>query len=285
VAEQSAKPPPPARVRVILARAAPVAAVFRRGPSRWTLLLRWHTDTDQIEAGDWFRGRIYEHRCDLTPDGKHLVYFAATYGGELRDFPYGYAWTGVCEPPSLRPIGFWSKGDAWFGGGLFEDQHHLWINQPAVWRSPFAAKKDDNLRSRFTVTFNANARGGDEPIYGMRRTRDGWALVQEPTIERLAEGFTSPVPEVREKAGPNSGLLRWTRALEGYHWVESYELISDSIQRWHLAGAEWADWDHHGRLVFAKAGRLCEATVVEEALVEREVADLNGLQPQEAAAQ
>jgi hypothetical protein len=63
--------PPPARIYAIVAREADVAVVFRRGPSRQVRLLRWNLRTDEIEAGQWFKGRIYERRCDLAPMGKN----------------------------------------------------------------------------------------------------------------------------------------------------------------------------------------------------------------------
>jgi hypothetical protein len=60
----------PCRLFVISARRAPVAAVLRRGPSKWVQLNVWDTSTDSIEHGQWFHGRIYERRCDLSPDGR-----------------------------------------------------------------------------------------------------------------------------------------------------------------------------------------------------------------------
>ena len=39
-----------ARLFVLLARQAPIAVVFRRGPSKRVALLRWSTGTDQFET-------------------------------------------------------------------------------------------------------------------------------------------------------------------------------------------------------------------------------------------
>ena len=66
-----------ARLFVIRAREAPLAVIFRRGPSKQVRLISWNTDTDDFEGGQWFKGRIYERRCDLSPDGRYLIYFAA----------------------------------------------------------------------------------------------------------------------------------------------------------------------------------------------------------------
>ena len=70
----------PARLHAILARKADNAVVFRRGPSDQVAVIGWNLKNDTFTPGQWFRGRIYEYRCDLTPDGRYLVYFAAKYG-------------------------------------------------------------------------------------------------------------------------------------------------------------------------------------------------------------
>ena len=72
----------PARIHVILARRGPKAVVFRRGPSDKVAVIGWDRSDDSFQLGQWFRGRIYPLRCDLTPSGEHLIYFAAKYGRE-----------------------------------------------------------------------------------------------------------------------------------------------------------------------------------------------------------
>src|SRR5215470_7646047 len=66
----------PARLHVLLARDARLGVVIRRGPSRSVCTLLWDRKTDKFQLGQWMRGRIYERRSDLSPDGKHLIYFA-----------------------------------------------------------------------------------------------------------------------------------------------------------------------------------------------------------------
>jgi hypothetical protein len=73
---RAVKRKPPCRLFVIHAREKPVALILRRGPARWYHLIAWRTDTDTFEHGAWFRGRIYEDRCDLSPDGELFLYFA-----------------------------------------------------------------------------------------------------------------------------------------------------------------------------------------------------------------
>lgn len=76
------KQPPeriPARLHVILAREAPKAVVFRRGPSGQVCTLGWDLETDTFAMGQWLKGRIYEYRSDLSPDGELMIYFATDY--------------------------------------------------------------------------------------------------------------------------------------------------------------------------------------------------------------
>lgn len=75
---QNAKPP--ARLHAILARRGAYAVVFRRGPSDKVAVVGWDRSNDTFTLGQWLRGRIYPLRCDLSPIGEHLIYFAAKYG-------------------------------------------------------------------------------------------------------------------------------------------------------------------------------------------------------------
>src|SRR5688572_2426031 len=67
----------PARLHVLLAREAAYAIVFRRGPSKEVCTIGWNRATDEFSVGQWLKGRIYERRADLSPDGKLLIYFAS----------------------------------------------------------------------------------------------------------------------------------------------------------------------------------------------------------------
>lgn len=71
----------PCRLYVFLARDAPIGVVLRRGPAAWVQLSVWHTDTDRFEHGQWFGGRVYERRCDVSADGALFVYFAHKSSG------------------------------------------------------------------------------------------------------------------------------------------------------------------------------------------------------------
>jgi hypothetical protein len=258
---------PPARLSVILARSASTGVVFRRGPSRWTLVIAWDTETDRFTQGDWMRGRLYSSRCDLTPNGEYLVYFAASFGGGSGPINFGYSWTAVSRLPGLQPIAVWPKDDCWFGGGLFEDDYHLSLNERS-------GDRDQGL-SLFAVTFDPDAHGEDEPIYARRLDRDGWRVDQEGVTTFDGRRYTTPAPQIRTKAGLRSCSLRVTRAVEGLERIESYVVVCPDQSIVSLEGAEWADFDHAGRLVYARRGCVYTATVSGGTVEEQLLADLN----------
>jgi hypothetical protein len=168
------KPPSQVRIYAILARRSPVAVIFRRGPSKNVLLIRWDTSRDTFEHGQWLKGRIYERRCDLSPDGDLLLYFAANYKQ-----PYG-SWTAISRPPYLTAVAMWPKGDAWGGGGHFISQHRIALNHLD---SQLALAAGFELPKQLRVEQFAGRPGWqeDDPIWSFRLKRDGWKLMSYPT--------------------------------------------------------------------------------------------------------
>lgn len=116
------------RIFVIFARDAYVAVILRRGPSKWVQVIKWDTRHDTFDDGAWFHGRIYEERCDLSPDGELFVYFAAKHSRHSADDGFGYSWTAVSRPPWLYALALWpNECGTWLGGGRFLTNRELSI--------------------------------------------------------------------------------------------------------------------------------------------------------------
>ena len=123
----------PCRLAVFPALHAPTAAVLRRGPTQWAHLSIWDRETDRVEHGQWFRGRIYARRCDLSPRGDLFVYFAAKHGRADEDGLE--AWTGLSRPPWLTALSLWENLGSWYGGGAFTPERRSSASTlPARWR-------------------------------------------------------------------------------------------------------------------------------------------------------
>lgn len=256
-----ASQPPAARLHVILAREARTGVVFRRGPSKQVQLIRWDLARDTFTHGQWLKARVYERRCDLSPSGELLAYFAASNRG-----PYG-SWTAVSRPPYFTALALWPKGDAWGGGGLFEDERTLLLNHPPVaGKTPFALAEGFQLQRGLRVrTLGEHAgRGEDSPIHDLRLARDGWRLRDEGEGRRGGRRagalYVFARPHVMEKS--NSGGLRLQAKLQavGRRNAAWYAMDHDVLDTagnvlLELPASDWADWDGQD-LVFARGGGL-----------------------------
>lgn len=104
---------------------------MKRGPARWTQLVLWDTKTDVFTEGAWLRGRIYEAKCDVSPDGQLFVY--AALQGNGSETSYSHAYTAVSRPPWLHALALWPVGTTYGGGGRFLDDRRLALRGGCVW--------------------------------------------------------------------------------------------------------------------------------------------------------
>ena len=118
----------PARLHVVSAKEAPLSVIFRRGPSRNVCTILWDRSTDSFSVGQWLKGRIYERRSDISPDGKYLIYFAMN--GKWSSEGIG-TWTAISKVPWLKAIAFFVEVGTYEGGGLFTSNRTYWINEAA----------------------------------------------------------------------------------------------------------------------------------------------------------
>lgn len=247
------------RLYAILARSARTGVVFRRGPSRLVQLIRWDLRTDTFEHGQWLKGRIYERRCDLTPSGELLVYFAAT-----NRAPYG-SWTAISKPPFLTALSLWPKGDAWGGGGLFQDERKLLLNHQFN-GSCVALALGFGLNRGMQVhpCGQWSGRGEDEPINSTILGRDGWRVIEagEGQINGMSASafYSFTRPRVLQKSTTNGRSLQMIlhsigRRQKAWYGLDYRVVDRDGALIADLPETDWADWDG-GDLVFARGGCL-----------------------------
>jgi hypothetical protein len=281
VTQKGEKGPVPARIFFIVARNSPTAVVFRRGPSKWVQVLKWDTAADTFESGQWFHGKIYERRSDLSPDGSMLIYFAQKIERRtLRDIEYTYAWTAVSRPPFITALALWPKGDCWHGGGLFQDNNTVILNHKPEVAKPHPSHIPRGLQ----VVLKSHVHGEDDPLFSERLQRDGWNLQQEWVVENRGYPlmFKTCQPEIREKRNMDGSLLlRLTRSIEELNYAEEFAVSTrDGSVVIQIERANWADWDHRGRLVFAQDGKIFEGALSDTThLSVRELVDLSPARP------
>jgi hypothetical protein len=265
------------RLYVILARKAPFGVVFRRGPSNHVLLIGWDTSNDIFESGQWFKGRIYERRCDLSPDGKLLIYFAAKYREPLG------SWTAISRPPFLTALALWPKGDGWGGGGHFLSQHRIALNH---------RDGEMNIAKGFSIPKWLRVEqfgerpgwGEDDPIWSERLKRDGWTLTSWPTKtkdEFGAKVMWEPSPPIAWSKPNPKWPKRYSLEMSvigigernGPWYVTEHSVVRNGEDSDRLGRNDWADWDSSGDLLFAMDGCLYRARCRAGALTSLEDAD------------
>ena len=249
-----------ARMFLLCAQAAPLVVVIRRKPTRWFHVLRWDTRTDAIEHGSWFYGRLYEKRCDLSPDGQWLIYFASAQ--HKSNFP---TWTGLCRPPWLKTVAECEGVGAWVGGGFWRDARTLLLNGCARLDSPSQPGANSTARLPFEVAAHAWTRDpGDLEVLTHRFDRD-WQPDEEASAPRTPSkdngnwsmrGVTwswlrKPTPQypALRATGPLGIQSAFRFALDGHPGL--------------LDGADWCDYDALGQLVFSRGGALHRCTAAD----------------------
>jgi hypothetical protein len=223
-------------------------------------MIKWNVERDSFEYGQWFKGRVYERRCDLSPEGDMLLYFAASFRK-----PY-YSWSAVSRPPFFTALALWPKGDCWGGGGHFLSRNHIALNHRD---GEMNLAQDFSIAERMSLTQfgEYSGRGEDDPIWSTRLQRDGWKLIRSP--ERLKDDYGAKVlyefdpPITWQKPHP---LIpeTWTLQMEvlglmeknGPWYLIDHAILGKDGEIWNIGRSDWADWSHEGDLLFAQSGCL-----------------------------
>lgn len=270
------QPLPPCRLSFILARAAPVGVIFRRGPSQWVRIIRWHTRRDEFERGHWFRGRIYEDSCDLSPDGSRLIYHATKMW--RQDAEVGPSWTAISRPPYLTALALWRGHGACAGGGLFESDGGIIVTNPRwlVKSIPNVLPADVRVTGVDGMT--------DTSFFDFRHRRDGWSVTAGSERElwrpALPESAGREPRYVLEKPHP-SLPIRLVLTQGGSENAIPYSLLAHGTGKHLPLDVACADWDFDGRLVYAQEGKIFAGSPDTEGQFEPvELADFNDDRPE-----
>ncbi|GIH67158.1 hypothetical protein [Microbispora siamensis] len=234
--------PPPCRLYVLLATAAPTALIMRRGPSAWWHLLEWDLQAGEVRHGAWLRGTLYPRRCDISPDGKLLGYFALGDGQSPWD-----TYFAVSKTPWLTALAAWHTHGTWTAGCRFATDNSLTISasmdkRPFHGSYPYGATVED-------LSFDWTRRDLQNEY------KRGWRPFSGE-VERIPAGLREAVLLQRVQPGGERALvLAHTGTDFQRYGIEgaqiSYLREDDDGEITPLPEAAWADWDRKGRLLMA----------------------------------
>ena len=263
----NAKIPP--RLHVMLARESDKAIIIRRGPSKYTAVIGWDREKNNFYLGQWVKGKIFHHRCDISPDGKHWIYFA-------HHKKYGKTYTAVAKVPYLRAIDFYTKADAWNGGGIFLKNDTYWLNEGAY--SEHVLEKKGNLLVEKNAELNKAVDGEDAGIYFYKLRRSGW---EEKNTEILDKHNCKVYFHKRIDQKVILCKIFYTgldRPMGKGCYYESHEVIDlENNRKWEFRDWEWADSD--GKcFTWAEYGKIMQGNIGENGIENiKELFDTNSL--------
>jgi hypothetical protein len=133
----SGQTPSPPRSWCVLAKNAPIAAVFVRVyGTPFTHIMKWHVNTGVLESGAWTTLSLKPQRCHVSADGEFLEYLAS--GGLQSPFPADYGGgSTVSRLPWLTAL---TKIDAWMKG-VFDSATELSAPEQQRLRDLFKEEK------------------------------------------------------------------------------------------------------------------------------------------------
>ncbi len=248
----SSEPPVAAapRLYAIVAREAPVAVVFRRGPSKWWHILKWDLARLTIEYGTWIKGRLYPRRSAISPDGKLMCYFALN--------GTWHTYFAVSKLPWLRALCAWTTSGTYTTGCCFYSRDKLGIS---------ASLGVEPIEGQFRGTLTDLL-----PDYSRFNVEiaNGWELTSSLRSRLSGDFYELPKSWLKSKGSELAKMDRRNRytlrmlpcgrgtnqpSIEG-HVVTCFLEANDGTLH-HLDGAAWADWDQDDRILMAtEDGRL-----------------------------
>lgn len=283
-----------ARIYFLPALSAPNVVVIRRKPSKCYHIMLWNTETDELQHGAWFWGKIYPERSDISPDGRRLVFFAYGNNGIIK--------TMVCRPPNLRPFFATQEADAQLGGGFWVNSKYLTWNSPTIIRHPLHAeieameqrikdyqvsfpippkeyqaykqlqadvkKKKNDLRKVLTekrkLSFRIVHYQSEKSILESKMERDGWIKQgTTPEAEKIGDDWVvDNDPGWAKKPTYNHPTLRCY--FKGYYHNEGhrYRFTLDEYPNLLNHGVVTSVcWDSAGRLLVARNGTIEKYTL------------------------
>lgn len=239
----------PPRIFCIPARNASLAAVLRRGPTEWWQVGKWDLGRLEYEPGSWFHGTLYPQKCDLSPDGRWLLYSAMKQGAV---WAAGDIYEAISRLPWLTALAAWNAGTTYTRGLHFDA-----TPGPSQAGDPDVGDATPCLR-RYGIKLT-------RPVQFAVERRRGWGETAD-TAPRERGGVWDEQRQVemqKPQPGGDSGcVLRVEGSYAAFRGMPdarepaTYSLSGD--QELHvLEGIQWADWDTGGRLLVATtSGRL-----------------------------
>ncbi|MDX8350080.1 hypothetical protein SLH49_18980 [Cognatiyoonia sp. IB215446] len=121
--------PPILRLYLLFATENDSAVILRRSAKKMYNLIAWDRATDTFTEGQWLKKSVYAEECQLSPDGRHLIY---TVAEAYPHTPATSYYTVLSRSPYFTALALFPHGYGWQSGGYFLDSTLYRINGDPV---------------------------------------------------------------------------------------------------------------------------------------------------------
>jgi hypothetical protein len=221
------------RIHLLAAKEAPTVVILQRKRAKLYHIITVDTEKHLVTEGSWFRGRLYELKCDVSFDGEFMVYLAIGQGsGKFA------SWTGLCRLPWLKTlVDSETPGPNW-GGGYFADRKVLVTNG---WEKVSPAADIPFTLTPGPLTYRATEGPG---VLDEKLERDGFTRIGDDAWGRRPSRHH---PELQ---------VRYLGYDHGDQFAFSLDECPDLV-----GGASWATWDSGENLWIARPGIVEQYTL------------------------
>ena len=221
------------RIHLLAAKESPIVVVLQRKRAKLFHVITVDTEKHWVNEGSWFRGRLYEMKCDVSFDGEFMVYLAMGSRGD--------AWSGLCRLPWLKTLVEGEDPGPNWGGGYFLDQKILITNGWPREEVPPAADIPFTLTPGPLTYFAAGHRG----ILYEKFERDGFTRIGDDTW------------------GKQPSLHHPELKVRYLGYVDRGDKFAFSLEERPglLEGASWVTWDSGRNLWVARPGIVEQYTL------------------------
>lgn len=263
-----------AHLHAILATASTPAVLIKRGPGEQSCTIAWDRAQDTFTVGQWIKQRLDHTSCDLSPDGRHFVFYVVDH--RRGWFGANHVYLAVSEMPWLSARVFWGAAPQTFGPGaglFFQSPDGTTQLRTVAQEMPRPERNEINLE---VVPGLPSSDHEPESLHSRRLVRDGWVRVDTKTSGAASEN--GQIMGILEKPLPNGCRLRQTHRLagrvrtlnQGVKW-ETFALVGPDNEVEPDRNWEWADYDdRRGRLVWTEHSKLWAAQMSTTDIAEAE---------------
>ena len=194
-----------------------------------------------------------------------FVYFARkTSRAPGRD-----TWLAISRPPWSTALSLWFIGGTYFTGGYFKDRRTVWLG--GITDDPDQGFLPDWLeRSSEPDLVDPSANWTERTVFTNRLKRDGWI---GPHDDSTGTSWEHPLSATERTLRMIDASGKPMAEPKAFLYAIHDGGTGQDLDLGHLS---WADWDHRGRLIIARDGRLWHWINPE---MIREIADFRAQSP------